>query len=133
MKIREGWLLEEFRSVRELVSLHKALETLSAQQVRDLLPAVQRIGQSFCEADPLNNPWRQRQPTLMATPAMRADVIAAIEQLKILDREHVQHVQEHGVGGSLPVRIADFTALASQLAKRLRQLEVSNSLFRITR
>ncbi len=133
MKAREGRLLDEFPCVRELVALHKALETLSAQQVWDLLSGVRRTGQAFRQADPLNNPWRERQPTVMATPAMRADVTAAVKQLAILDSEHVQHVQKHGAGRSLPVPIDDFTSLAFQLVQRLRHLQASNSLFRITR
>jgi len=133
MRAREGLLLKTFPTVRELLSLHKVLSKLSAKQVLDTRQRVQTMGQLFSQADPLNNPWRDRQPTVMASPAMRADVLAALEKLQVIDTQHVQLVEEHGAGGSLPNNLADFIPIASDLAGRLRQLRDSNSLLTITR
>jgi primosomal replication protein N'' len=133
MRAWEGQLLKKFPTVRELLSLHKPLEKLSLQQIRELCPSVGKVGQLFRLADPLHNPWRHRQPTVTAHPTIRTDVQAALEELKALDAQHVEHVQRHGAGGVLPVDVGDFTAVASDLTDRLRLLEKSNSLFLTTR
>ena len=102
----EGRLQTKFPTVRQLSSLHQALEALSAQDVEEVCRRVRRVGQLFRRADPLNNPWRGRQPTIRIIPATRADLGNALEKLRSLDAEHLQQVQKNGSGGPLPVKRA---------------------------
>ncbi len=122
LKAREGRLLAGFPTVRELSSLHKTLESLSAQKVNELGPRVRRIGQLFQQADPQNNPWRNRQITVMATPGTRADVAAVVLELRLCDDEYVRQVQGQGAGASLPIDVADFVPVAFQLLTQLQNL-----------
>lgn len=133
MRARECLLLEKFPTVRELRSLHTALLKLSGKQVGEFRQRIQAAGQLFHIADPLNNPWRGRHPTVMSSPALRVDVYAALENLSLLDGQHLQHVDDNGAGGTFPVNLADFISVASDVLERLRQLRDSNSLLTIMR
>jgi very-short-patch-repair endonuclease len=128
----EGHLLDSMPTLRELPSLHKVLEKLSAREVGDFSPHVQRIGQLFRQADALNNLWRDRQPRVMPSSAMHKDVNVALAELAHLDAEQVQHVERQGPCGPVPNNIANFIPAANEFAERLRRLRDSGSLRLLT-
>jgi hypothetical protein len=132
MTAREARLLATFRTVRELPELRQPLAGLSSDQVREINRHVRTMGVLFKTADPLHNPWRCRRPTFMGRPAERADVTAALKDLRVRDEAHSQQVNRQGAGGRLPVQVAEFISVASALAHRLRRLQESASLLTIT-
>jgi hypothetical protein len=120
---REGQIVIRFPSTRELRSLQKSLKDLSAQQIDEFKPRIHRVGQLFRLADPLNNPWRGRQPGLRLLPTMRSDLKIVLDELTSLDAEHLKQINNHGAGMPLPPNVEDFSSIAPALVKQLRQLQ----------
>jgi primosomal replication protein N'' len=128
---RERRLLRSFPTARELRSLQKPVNLLSVQQIDEYKPQVEKNGQLFRQADPLKNCWRDRQPTVLPGPVTRSDVMALLEELRQLDADHFQQVENHGAGCSLPDNSAGFDELASELIEKLRSLQSKSSFLMV--
>jgi primosomal replication protein N'' len=122
LKSQEGETLSRFPTARQLVSPRLRIGEFSAEELNELCQKVEQTGLLYRHADPLNNPWRYRQPSVRMSAILSSDVDARLNRLAELNAQHVEHIKRLGPGIEQQVDPHDFVTTAPEAVRQLQIL-----------
>ncbi len=110
-------LTQRFPTLRSLPSLQSLVDGLPMQQVDELCEKILNLGHLYAQADPLRNPWYQRQPDCRLNDHLSSAVKHVLDELQQRNAAHLELLQ----GDTPPLELPEKLAAFPDLMRRIMQ------------